>query len=95
MLGEALASLLQDVTSSPGLSVQVLARSQGQPNNLAACTASAKEVESSEEARGKASSMCQHQDPWDLALEFLWSPLQYIKVSSLALMCCCLAPWLP
>lgn len=75
--------------------MQVLARSQGQPNNLAACVASAKEVESSEEARGKASSACQHQDPRDLALEFLCSPNQYIEVSSLALLCYCLAPWLP
>lgn len=95
MLGAALASLLWSVTFSPWLSVQVLARSQGQPNNLAASLASAKEVESSEEARAKASPACRHQDPRDLALEFLQSPNQYIKVSSLALVCFCLAPWLP
>lgn len=93
LLGSALASLLRSVTSCPGLSRQVLARSQGQPHNLA-CAASAKEVESSEEARGKASSACQQQDPCDLALEFLWSLNHYIKVSSLAFVCYCLAPWL-
>lgn len=42
MLGAALASLLWSITSSPGLSVQVLAQSQGHTNNLAACPASAK-----------------------------------------------------
>lgn len=94
LLGAALASLWQSVTSCPELSMQVLARSQGQPHNLAACAASAKEVESSEEARGKASSACQQQDPWDLALEFLWSLNHYIKVSSLAFVRYCLAPWL-
>lgn len=82
------------VTSCPGLSRQVLARSQGQPHNLAACAASAKEVESSKEAGGKPSSACQQQDPRDLALEFLWSLNHYIKVSSLAFVCYCLAPWL-
>lgn len=71
MLGVALASLLWPVTSSPRLSMQVLARSQGQTNDLSACAASAKQIESSEEARGKAFSMCQHQDLWNLALEFL------------------------
>ncbi|KAF4796279.1 hypothetical protein TURU_085148 [Turdus rufiventris] len=80
------------IASSPELSRQVLARSQGQPHNLAACAASAKEVESSKEAGGKPSSACQQQDPWDLALEFLWSLNHYIKVSSLAFVCYCLAP---
>lgn len=91
MLGPALESLLWSVTSSPGFSVQVLARSQGQPKTLLPL----QEVESSKQTVGKASSSCQHQDPWDLALEFLWSPNQYIKVSSLALVYYCLACWLP